>query len=404
MHRQLSAIADWRQSSTGSFEEFLVPRCRSATWICMCGHTRDPIIYSEFYRNPFRGFGAPGGQNLAFRITLASRFYNSLYYRTSRDNLHTIAITAPITTKFCTVIKNTKYSSWVVPTREKPTKMADDRHLEKSKNCHISAAVWAISTKCGTQTQFDPLERPNRYKFEISKIQDGVGRHLEKIKIGHISGTVWSIFARFGTMTHIVPRNRTGSWNFQLSKIQDGGRPPSSKIEKSLYLSRGSSDFDKIWQADAVRPSCASQPLKIWNFQNPGWRRPPSWKIENRPYLWNGSTDLREIFYDDPYWASEWDRKLKFPTFKNPRWRTAAIFKNRKIAISQPRFERFRQNLASRRGSTLLCVSTVKNLKFPKSKMAVDKSKIGIISGTVRSIFAKFGTMTHVGPPNRTGS
>ena len=22
------------------------PRCRSATWICMCGHTRDPIIYS----------------------------------------------------------------------------------------------------------------------------------------------------------------------------------------------------------------------------------------------------------------------------------------------------------------------------------------------------------------------
>ena len=29
-----------------------------------------------------------GGQNLAFPITLASRFYNSLYYRTSRDFLH----------------------------------------------------------------------------------------------------------------------------------------------------------------------------------------------------------------------------------------------------------------------------------------------------------------------------
>jgi len=38
--------------------------------------------------------------------------------------------------------------------------------------------------------QFDPLERPNRKKFEISKIQDGGGRHLEKSKIGHISGTV----------------------------------------------------------------------------------------------------------------------------------------------------------------------------------------------------------------------
>ena len=52
----------------------------------MCGYTRDPIIYSEFHRNPFRGFGAPGGQNLAFPITLASRFYNSLYYRTSRPS------------------------------------------------------------------------------------------------------------------------------------------------------------------------------------------------------------------------------------------------------------------------------------------------------------------------------
>ena len=56
----------------------------------MCGHTRDPIIYSKFHRNPFRGFGAPGGQNLAFPITLASRFYNSLYYRTSRDNKYVL--------------------------------------------------------------------------------------------------------------------------------------------------------------------------------------------------------------------------------------------------------------------------------------------------------------------------
>ena len=31
------------------------------------------------------GFRSPRGQNLAFPITLASRFYNSLYYRTSHD-------------------------------------------------------------------------------------------------------------------------------------------------------------------------------------------------------------------------------------------------------------------------------------------------------------------------------
>ena len=47
-------------------------------------------------------------------------------------------------------------------------------------------------------------------------------------------------------------------------------------------------------------------------------------------------------------------------------------WKNRKIVISQPRFERFWQNLASRCSLTLLTISTVKNLKFQKSKMAAD--------------------------------
>jgi len=36
------------------------------------------------------------------------------------------------------------------------------RHIEKSRNSHISAAVWAISTKFCTTMQFDPLERPDR--------------------------------------------------------------------------------------------------------------------------------------------------------------------------------------------------------------------------------------------------
>jgi len=60
--------------------------------------------------------------------------------------------------------------------------------------------------------QFDPLYRPDRWKFEIFKIQDGGGRHLEK----------------------------------------------------SPYLGRGSTDFDKIWQAEAFRPSWPPRPLKIW--------------------------------------------------------------------------------------------------------------------------------------------
>ena len=44
------------------------PRCRSATWICVCAHTRDPIIYSKFHRNPFRGFGSPGVKVWPFPI------------------------------------------------------------------------------------------------------------------------------------------------------------------------------------------------------------------------------------------------------------------------------------------------------------------------------------------------
>ena len=75
----------------------------------------------------------------------------------------------------------------------------------------MSAAVWVIPSNFGMQTQFDPLERPNRYKFEISKIQDGGGRRIEKLKFGHISVAVQRIFAKFGTMTHIGPANRTGS-------------------------------------------------------------------------------------------------------------------------------------------------------------------------------------------------
>ena len=59
-------------------------------------------------------------------------------------------------------------------------------------------------------------------------------------------------------------------------------------------------------------------------------------------------------------------------------------WKNRKIVISQPRFERFRRNLAWWCSSTPWGLPTVNNLKFQKSKMAAaailkkSKSKIAI--------------------------
>ena len=44
------------------------PRCRSAMWICMCGHTPEVVIYSKFHRNPFRGLGAPGVEICPFTL------------------------------------------------------------------------------------------------------------------------------------------------------------------------------------------------------------------------------------------------------------------------------------------------------------------------------------------------
>jgi len=50
-------------------------------------------VYSYIFQllsESVQGFGATGGQNLAIPINLVIDFYNSLYYRTSRDksNLH----------------------------------------------------------------------------------------------------------------------------------------------------------------------------------------------------------------------------------------------------------------------------------------------------------------------------
>ena len=57
------------------------------------------------------------------------------------------------------------------------------RHLEKSKNRHISAAVQPILMQFGTMMHFEPLDRPDCQKFAIFQIQDGGGRHLENRKM-----------------------------------------------------------------------------------------------------------------------------------------------------------------------------------------------------------------------------
>ena len=36
------------------------PHCHSTTWICVCGHIREVVIYSQFHWNPFKGILAIG--------------------------------------------------------------------------------------------------------------------------------------------------------------------------------------------------------------------------------------------------------------------------------------------------------------------------------------------------------
>ena len=82
-------------------------------------------------------------------------------------------------------------------------------------------------------------------------------------------------------------------------------------------------------------------------------------------YLGRGSSDFDEIWQSDAVWLS---KKFKF---RKSKMASAAILKYWKIAISRPRLERYRKRLAKWCSSTLLTVLAVEKLKFWKSKTAV---------------------------------
>jgi len=74
----------------------------------------------------------------------------------------------------------------------------------------------------------------------------------------------------------------------------------------------------------------------------------------------------------------------------NPRWRTAAILKNRKIAISRQQFRRFRPNLARRH------TSNFENPRWRQPPSWIIGN--GPMSGTVWSISTKFSVATQFVP------
>ena len=70
--------------------------------------------------------------------------------------------------------------------------------------------------------------------------------------------------------------------------------------------------------------------------------------------------------------------------------------------ISQPRFERFRQNLVRWCSSTPLSVLTINKFQISKiqdgGNRNLEKSKNRHISAAVQPILTKFGTVTQFGP------
>ena len=120
------------------------------------------------------------------------------------------------------------------------------------------------------------------------------------------------------------------------------------------------------------------------------------------------SQPLFERFRQNLVW---WCRStlMNVPTVKNfnsqkSKMAAAAILKNWKIAISRPRFSRFCRNLAWWCISNLLTVQIVKNLNFANPRWRLPpswKSKNPHILAAVWAILTKFGTMVQFNPIER---
>jgi len=83
------------------------------------------------------------------------------------------------------------------------------------------------------------------------------------------------------------------------------------------------------------------------------------------------------------------DRPLKFRIFQKTGWRRLPSWKTTKIAISQQRIERSSRNLARLCKMGHLTAQTVKNFKFPKSKMAARGPRTAAIFKTVKSSYPR---------------
>ena len=98
--------------------------------------------------------------------------------------------TTSIPTNFCTTIKTSKCSLWVVQTRVQQIKMPYGRHIESLINRHIFSTVWLIAGKFETVTH---SEHDSPLKIRTLEIPDGGQPPSWKRKNYDISVMVWPI-------------------------------------------------------------------------------------------------------------------------------------------------------------------------------------------------------------------
>ena len=184
--------------------------------VSVCGHSRSHFFIDSHqigHRrvNPQRvRWGSISPHPLLYFPPKNSQFWGVnrrfLAKLAKSKNVHIIKTTASIPTKFCTMIKTTKCSLWVVPTHA--LQIQDGGRPPSWKNRKI-----VIS-----QPRFERFRR----------------------------NLAWWCSLTLST----VPTVKI--WNFKNPRWR---RPPSWKIEKSPYLGHSFSDLNEIWHGDAVRPS-----------------------------------------------------------------------------------------------------------------------------------------------------
>ena len=114
---------------------------------------------------------------------------------------------------------------------------------------HVCVRLWTLSRSGKVSPHPFSYFPPKNLQFL------GVNRRfqakLAKSKNVHIIETTVSIPTKFCT---VIKTTKCPSWVVPTHalQIQDADGRHLGKIERLLYLSRGSSDFDEIWHNDAV--------------------------------------------------------------------------------------------------------------------------------------------------------